>query len=131
MAWEISICRTATSLMDHCVTRQNRIKLLDWKFLRGGGILLHEFETDTPDGAALNLIETVALEQQKELLRPESQYNENAYEDFFRKNRIKRKITPIFYTYDDSIGNKLRTSLCVWKINAIRVLKQYRDKHQR
>ena len=36
------------------------------------------------------LIETVALEQQKELLRPESQYNEKAYEDFFKKNRIKR-----------------------------------------
>lgn len=77
------------------------------------------------------MIKTVALEQQKELLWPESQYNENAYEDFFKKNRIKRKFTPIYNTYDDSIGNKLRTSFCIWKINAIRVLKQYRDKHQR
>lgn len=97
----------------------------------GGSILLHEFETDTPDGAAFKLIETVALEQQKELLRPESQYNENAYEYFFRKNRTKKKITPIFNTYDDSIGNKLRTSFCIRKINTIRVLKQCRDKHRR
>lgn len=92
---------------------------------------MHEFETDTPDGAAFKLIETVALEQQKELLRPESQYNENAYEYFFRKNRTKKKITPIFNTYDDSIGNKLRTSFCIRKINTIRVLKQCRDKHRR
>lgn len=97
----------------------------------GGGILLHEFETDTPDGAALKLIRTTELEQWEELLRSESQYNENAYEDFFQKNRIKRKITPVFNTYDDSIENKLKTGFCIWKINAIRFLKQYRDKNRR
>lgn len=99
--------------------------------ISGGGILLHEFETDTPDGAALKLIRTTALEQQEELLRPESQYNENAYEDFFQKNRIKRKMTPVFNTYDDSIENKLKTGFCIWKINAIRFLKQYWDKNRR
>lgn len=93
-----------------------------------GGILLHEFETNTSDGAALKLIKTVAMEQQKKLLLLESQYNENAYEVFFRKNRKKRKITPIFNTYDNSLENKFKTSFCIWKIKAIRVLKQYRDK---
>lgn len=97
---------------------------------RGGG-LLHEFETDSPDGVALKLINTKTLEQPKELLRPESQYDEKAYEDFFKKNRIKRKITPIFLLYDDCIENKLKTSFCIRKINAIRALKQYRDKRRR
>ena len=77
------------------------------------------------------MIKTTPLEQQEELLRPESQYNEDAYEDFFQKNRIKRKMTPVFNTYDDSIENKLKTSFCIWKINAIRFLKQYRDKNRR
>lgn len=93
-----------------------------------GGILLHEFETDTSDGTALKLIRTTKLEQQNEFSRSESRYNEKAYEDFFRKNRKKKKLTPVFNTYDDGIENKVKTSFCVWKISVIRFLKQNMDK---
>lgn len=71
------------------------------------------------------------MEHKEAMLLPESQYDEDAYENFFKKNRIKRKITPIFDTYDDSIGNRLRTNFCIWKINVIRVLKKFRDKNQK
>jgi poly-gamma-glutamate synthesis protein (capsule biosynthesis protein) len=96
--------------------------------ISGGGILLHEFETDTTEGKALRLIETSKLNQNMEVSHPESKYNEDAYEDFFKKNRIKRKFTPIFNTYDDGLGNRVKTGYCVRKINAIRFFKQLRDK---
>lgn len=96
-----------------------------------GGCLVHVFETDTPDGDALKLIRTVPLKLQNDILRSQSQFNENDYEVFFRKNRKKRKVTPIFNTYDDSFGNRLRTNFCIWKIKVIRVLKKFRDKYYR
>lgn len=107
---------------------QNSHKNVGIEISAGGGITLHEFESDTPDGAAFKLIKTTVVDRKNEMSHPESKFDEHAYEEFFRKNRIKRKLTPVFYSYDDGVGNRLKTAFCIWKINMIRTVKQGRDK---
>ena len=93
------------------------------------GVLVHEFETDF-GGDALKLTSTSVCDQSEKTFRMEESYDEKAYEKVFRKERKKRKLTPIFYTYENSLGTRFKTTLCIWKIHAIRFVKQLRDKRR-
>jgi len=95
------------------------------------GVCIHEFETDTQSGSALSLIKTYNLSRDIGAKSSKEKYDEEAYESFFKRNRVKKKITPIFYTYDNSLENILKTDYCILKIAAIRTIKQMIDRNLR
>lgn len=50
------------------------------------------------------------------------------YIDFFKKHRTKRRFTPIFTTFHNTLGNKVKMCMLRWKVTLIRLLASFRHR---
>lgn len=82
------------------------------------------FDTDGAEGSAISA-------DVWEKLEPVENMPVEEYDDYFRRNRKKRKLVPIFKTYEDSLSNRIKTGFCIWRIRGVRLLKMVLDKIRR
>lgn len=97
-----------------------------------GGVEVDIFSTDTGSDCAIELIkkETTNTLLNNTILHTVDDYNPVEYISKFKKCRVKRKLVPIFDTYEDTLITRAKTSFCVTRINIIRSLKMLRDRRK-
>lgn len=59
-----------------------------------------------------------------------SKRNDDQYKKIFVKNRVKKKLVPVFYTYEDNIINKIKKFVCIERIKFIRFVKMTKDRRR-
>ena len=88
------------------------------------------FSTDLSNGDAIALrkVETVETAAANSVLHIAGEYDEKEYIRFFRKNRVKRKMVPVFDSYGNGVKTRLRTEYSIARIKAIRAIKMFSDR---
>lgn len=102
------------------------------QFSQIGGVQVNIFSTDLSNGEAIALrkVETVETAADNSVLHIAGEYEEKEYIRFFRKNRIKRKMVPVFDSYGNGVKTRLRTEYSIARIKAIRAIKMFSDRRK-
>lgn len=97
-----------------------------------GGVEVDIFRTDCDREKAFELIkkETANTTETNVVLHVAEDYNLEEYKGWYKKNRIKKKLVPVFSTYEDTLITRGKISFCVMRIKAIRSLKMLRDRRK-
>lgn len=88
--------------------------------LTGEGYSVYRFSTDTKDAA-------IQLDVVPMILETDKDFDDDQYLQFFKQNRKKGKMTPVFQEYSGAI-TRIKTKYCVLKIKFIRFLKMRIDR---
>lgn len=94
---------------------------------QNGKLLIHHFEYQA-DNNSLAYIETEKYERSKWIseLTPYKDMNESEYYKWFRTNRVKRKLLPIFKEESETVDSRLKRGYVILRQRIINTLFKYR-----